>query len=402
MSKPSAASGAAAADRLVEPWLTCLGDHLAGAEISDCHTHIGCADPDGSCFGADELLDAMAIVGERAVTFPLAEPGSYRAANQRVLAVAAEAGGRLIPFCRVNPHQDALAELAWAVAHGAAGLKLHPRAERFSLADPEVWRLLAFADERRLPVIIHAGRGIASLGHDALELARAHPHAPVILAHAAIADLAWIWTQAAGLPNLFFDTAWWNTADQLALFTLIPPGQILFASDAPYGRPVASAALALRAALAAGLSSEQIALVAGGQLERLLAGDEPLDLGPAPSLPVPSAGPLLERVHSLLVAASARLTAGYPADEYLELARLACELPDTHPDAAVAASVGELLDRHASHLATGPPHRDPRVPGIHLIFVAAAVARTPWLPIPENSSTPRATAGLSAAAIGEN
>ena len=38
----------------------------------------------------------------------------------------------------------------------------------------------------------------------------------------------------------------------------------------------------------------------------------------------PAPGPLLERVHTLLVAAAARLTAGYPADEYLELARLAC------------------------------------------------------------------------------
>ena len=119
---------------------------------------------------------------------------------------------------------------------------------------------MAFADERRLPVIVHAGRGIPSLGRDALELARAYPRAPLILAHAAIADLAWIWHEAAGLRNLFFDTAWWNTADQLALFALVPPGQILFASDTPYGRTVAAAAVVLRAALAAGLDDEQIAL----------------------------------------------------------------------------------------------------------------------------------------------
>lgn len=90
----------------------------------------------------------------------------------------------------------------------------------------------------------------------------------------------------------------------------------------------------------------------------------------------------LKRVHTLLVAAAARLTAGYPADEYLELARLACELPASHPDALIAASVRTLLERHARHVASDPPHRAPRVPGIHLIFVAAAVARTPWLPVP--------------------
>ena len=140
--------------------------------------------------------------------------------------------------------------------------------------------------------------------------------------------------------------------------------------------------MVLRAALAAGLSAEQIAIVAGGHLERLLAGAEPLDLGPAPTLPAPGPGPLLERVHTLLVAAAARLTAGYPADEYLELARLACELPAGHPDVAVATSVRDLLDRHAAYLATDPPRRGPRVPGIHLIFVAAAVARTAALPVP--------------------
>ena len=393
--------GAIAADRLLEPWFACLRERLGVVGIFDCHTHLGCADPDGSCFDVAELLDAMDVVDGRAVVFPLAEPGSYRAANDRMLAVAAQTPGRLVPFCRVDPNSGALAELERAVGRGAAGVKLHPRAERFTLNEPAVRSVFAFADERRLPVIVHAGRGIPSLGRDALELARAFPRTPVILAHAAISDLAWIWQQAAGQRNLFFDTAWWNSADQLALFALVPPGQILFASDTPYGRPVASAALVLRAALAAGLKGEQIALVAGGQLERLLAGDEPLDLGPAPCATVPGPGPLLERVHTLLVAAAARLTAGYPADEYLELARLACKLPDDHPDAPAAGSIRELLDRHASHLATAPPHRGPRVPGIHLIFVAAAIARTPWLPLPNQGSQAHDTAPLPAAGRGD-
>ena len=312
--------------------------------------------------------------------FPLAEPGSYGAANDRMLAAADLAHGRLVPFCRVDPRQGGLHEAQRAVGLGAAGVKLHPRAERFRLSDPEVREILAFADGRRLPIIVHAGRGIPSLGRDALDLARVYPSAPIILAHASITDLAWIWREAAGQRNLFFDTAWWNTADQLALFSLIPPGQILFASDTPYGRTVAAAAVVLRAALAAGLTREQIASVAGGQLERLLTGAEPLDLGPAPMTTAPGPGPLLERVHTLLIAAAARLTGGYPADEFLELARLACELPSDHPDADAAASVCDLLDRHAAFVASDPPRRGPRPPGVHMIFVAAAVARIPVLP----------------------
>ena len=374
--------GALAADALLEPWFSCLQDQLGETRIFDCHTHLGCADPDGSCFDVDELSGALAAVDGRAVVFPLAEPSGYRAANDRTLAAAQTAEGRLVAFCRVDPHSGAVGELERAVGRGAAGIKLHPRAERFGLDDPAVRGIFDFANERRLPIIVHAGRGIPSLGADALALALEYPRVPLILAHAAIADLSWIWREAAGQRNLFFDTAWWNTADQLALFALLPPGQILFASDTPYGRTIAAALVVLRVAMAAGLNAEQIAMVAGGQLERLLAGVEPLDLGPAPTVPAAGPGPLLERVHSLLVAAAARLTAGYPADEYLELARLACELPGDHPDAAAAASVRELLDRHAAYLATDPPRRGPRVPGIHLIFVAAAIARTPSLPLP--------------------
>jgi uncharacterized protein len=374
------------ADALVEPWFSCLRERLGGARIFDCHTHLGCADPDGSCFDVDELMAALAAVDGRAVVFSLAEPDGYGLANDRMLAAADASEGRLVAFCRVDPHDGAVREVERAAARGAAGIKLHPRAERFGLNDPSVRPILAMADERRLPVIVHAGRGIPSLGRDAVALAGAYPRAPLILAHAAIADLAWIWREAAGIPNLFFDTAWWNIADQLALFAHVPPAQILFASDTPYGRTVAAVAVALRAAMAAGLSAEQIAMVAGGQLERLLAGAEPVDLGPAPTPAPPGPGPLLERIYTLLIAAAARLTAGYPAEEYLDLARLACAVPGDHPDAMVAASVHELLDRHARYLATAPPRRGPRVPGVHLVFVAAAVARTPGLPLPPSTA----------------
>jgi hypothetical protein len=375
-----ARGGALTADALLEPWFASLRPRLGDIRLFDAHTHVGCADPDGSCLGAAELRGALQALDARAAVFPLAEPGSYRGANERVLAAAELSQGRLVPFCRVDPRSGGLREAQRAVARGAAGIKLHPRAERFGLSDPAVGEIMAFADDRRLPVIVHAGRGIPSLGRDALDRARAYPHAPLILAHAAIADLAWIWDDANGQRNLFFDTAWWNTADQLALFALVPPGQILFASDMPYGRTIAAAAVVLRTALAVGLGHAQVASVAGGQLERLLAGVEPRDVGPAPMTTAPAPGPLLERVHTLLVAAAGRLTAGYPADEYLELARLACELPADHPDAAAAESVRALLDRHAAYTATDPPRRGPRPPGVHMIFVAAAVARLPVLP----------------------
>ena len=107
----------------------------------------------------------------------------------------------------------------------------------------------------------------------------------LILAHAGISDLAWIWREAPDHPNLFFDTSWWSPADVQALFALVPPGQILMASDAPYGAPAWAAVMAGRNALQAGLDAEQTRAVLGGQALRLVNGEEPARPGPARRAP---------------------------------------------------------------------------------------------------------------------
>ncbi len=379
------ARGAALADELLAPWLACLEERLPEIPLLDCHTHLG-SDADGAQQSAKELIEALDRVQGRAIVFPLRRPSGYRQANDRILAIAEASEGRLIPFCRVDPHADGLAEAQRSLDRGAAGIKLHPRAERFSLSEREVDRIASLAHERRVPMIVHAGQGIPSLGRDALTLAAHHRAAPIILAHAAVSDLAWIWRKAAWHPNLFFDTAWWNPSDQLALFALIPPGQILFGSDAPYGRTMAAAAVALRGALASGLQPWQIAEIAGGQLQRLLTGQDPLDIGPPTWRTPPAPGPLLERLHTLLIAAIARILAGDPAADQLELARLACRLPASHPDAEVAASVAELLARYERIRHGEPPSHRPRPNGIHLLFLAAAVARMPEMPLPDREA----------------
>ena len=369
------------ADALLEPWFSCLRDRLGPTRIFDCHTHLGCADPDGSCFGVDELLGALAAVDARAVVFPLAEPDGYRAANDRMLAAAQAAEGRLVAFCRADPHDgDAMREVERALARGAAGIKLHPRAERFELGDPAVRRILAVADERRLPVIVHAGRGIPSLGRDALELARAYPRAALILAHAAIADLAWIWRDAAGQRNLFFDTAWWNTADQLALFALVPPGQILFASDTPYGRTVPPrrwcCAPRWRRA-SAGRSRWSPAGSSSGCWPAPSARSRSRTRG-AGAGPGTAAGTRTRAVGRGRRAADRRLSG-----RRVPGARRARVRATRRPSRRRCRRLGTRSAGPLRRLSgDDPPRRGPRVPGIHLIFVAAAIARTPSLPIP--------------------
>ncbi len=376
-----------AADHLLDPWLASLRAQTGGFELFDAHTHIGANDPDGFKQTPAELIARLDAAGARGVVFPMHEPAGYREANDTVIAAAADSGGRLTAYCRVDPHRDALAEATRALDAGARGIKLHPRAEQFGLSQHAIRELIALAHERRVPVLIHAGRGIPALGRDTLRLSEDFPDARLILAHAAISDLAWMWRVLPEHPNVFIDTSWWNAIDLLALFTLVPPGQVLFASDSPYGSVVQGAICTLRCALQAGLTPEQGRGVAGGQLERLLAGEPPLDLGPAPgSLPGP-VDVLLERVADNLVSALARRVIGDDGDEPVALARLACAVGGDAEQAEICSSILALIDRSEAHRAVPESERF-AFSDLHVLACALAVARTPAVPVPDLRSEP--------------
>jgi uncharacterized protein len=371
---------AAAADPLLQPWFEEVRAAIPGGELFDAHTHIGVNDPDGFKLAPDELLAALERAHARGVVFAMHEPDGYAPANDAVLAAAAGSGGRLVAFARLNPADDPLGEAKRCLDAGARGLKLHPRAERFELADPRLEGVFALADERRLPVLVHAGRGIPALGRHAVELAERHPGMRIILAHAGICDLSWIWAAADELPNLFFDTSWWAAADLLALFALVPPGQILWASDAPYGTPMIGACLGLRCAMQAGIEGDALRAVAGGTIQALLAADDPPDLGPPVGAERIDGDVLLGRVESFLISAVARMLVGGDGEESIALARMACEVERGTPAAAACASILSLLDHYAAVRAEHPD-ASPRL-GLAFVIVAGIVARTPDVPLP--------------------
>lgn len=378
------------ADQVLKPWLDAATALVPGIELFDAHTHTGSNDPDGFKATAQELIDGLDIADARAVVFTTQEPDGYPAANDRILAEAAASGGKLVPFCRVDPKADPLAEAERALGAGAKGIKLHPRAEKFRLADERLEPVYALAAERRLPVLTHAGRGIPALGQDALDICARHPDMPLILAHDGVSDLGWLWQHTADHPNLYFDTSWWSTTDHLTLFGLVPPGQILFASDMPYGTTTLGAILALRSAFEVGLEAEQVRHIAGAQLERLLNGEEPADLGPPPGNQELRVDIVTQRIHDYLVAALSRMLIGDPAPDYVGLARLACEVGDAAEHVEAARSVLELIDRLDPFVeSTGytPPKAGapgPRLPypGISIVVTAANVAMTPHVPVP--------------------
>lgn len=319
----------------------------------DAHTHIGHDDPDGYEADPEEIVAGLDRAGhERALLFAMHEPTGYRAANDRVLDAARDSGGRLVALARVDPHKGP-AEAERMLRAGAAGLKLHPRSDRFALDHRGVAQVVALAHEVRGPVIVHAGRGIPHLGEDAVALARRFPGAAIVLAHAGISDLTWLDRPAAALPNLLFDTSWWQVDDLLALLATVPPGRLLYGSDLPYGSGVFGALSLLRCARAVGLGDEAVAMVAGGQLSRILDGQEPADLGPAPGPPREEPHPHHRRVAAWLTAAVQLAFRGADADEALALAGLACRHGRVDPVLdACAELIGiaqeALVARHAS------------------------------------------------------
>jgi uncharacterized protein len=365
------------------PALDRLRTDVGGLEFFDVHTHIGRNDPDGFRQSPEQLLAQLDMLDGRAAVFPMHEPGGdYAAANDEVLSAAAASDGRVVAFCRVDPNEGdaAVAEARRALDAGARGIKLHPRAERFTLSHPAVEPLVALAAERRLPVLVHAGRGIPALGIDTLHLGERHRDARLILAHAAISDLAWLWRELPAHPNVFVDTSWWNPVDIVALFALAPPGQVLWASDSPYGHPLVSAGDHMRCAIQAGLTPDQMRGVAGAQAARLVAGEEPLDLGPPPAV-VDPLDPALERVVSHLCASIGQVFAGADNSETLALARLAGAVGDGDPVAPLATAVLELLDRFEAEWA--PPGPDEAFPAaVRFLVSALFVARTPAAGVP--------------------
>src|SRR4051794_20143739 len=355
-----------------------------GTRWTDAHTHTGFNDPDGVTGSAEELLAGLdrATVA-RGVVSPPAEPGGYPPANDRVLREARESGGRLTAFVRVDPNtEDPVGEARRCVEAGARGVKLHPRSDAFALPHPAVEALVAYAAEERLPVLFHAGRGIPALGEEVTRLAHAYPGARLILAHAGISDLGLLSHVVGELPNVFFDTSWWQVSDMLALLAVVPPGQILYASDMPYGSGRFAELNLLRCAREVGHSDETIALMAGAQVARLVEADDPLDGGPAPGAHAAGHRWLAgERIIAYTASAFHGVLRGGDPTEALALARLACQVATGGADGDEATLLGacdEYLARAQEALAADPdqPRRI-----LYAAIAAQLLAGTPRVPV---------------------
>src|SRR5215210_6076612 len=109
---------------VLRPWFERAAEDVPGLAPFDAHPHVGANDPDG-----------------------------YPEANDAVLERVRGSRGVLRALCRVQPKDPgAVAEARRCLDAGASGIKLHPRAEQFTLSEPSVRDLVAAAHERRATV----------------------------------------------------------------------------------------------------------------------------------------------------------------------------------------------------------------------------------------------------------
>ncbi len=320
----------------------------AQAEVIDAHTHLG-LDEDGRSLTLAQLLAQLdRAQARRACVFPLHDPErrpSYSLPNDRVLEWAAESEGRLVPFCRLDPAEGPLGEAERCLAAGARGIKLHPRAQDFVFDGHEMDEVFALAEAAKVPILIHAGRGLPPLADGLVGLALRHPGAVLILAHGAICDQGILTTRLADHPGVLYDISCFFPLDVIELFARAPAERIVFASDPPYGQPATTLYMALRVAAQAGLDETSTRAMLGGTMAALLDGHG------LPAASVPRRGPSIElsgrlaRVYGYASVVGPALFAGAAeqARGMLDMAIAACRDPQPDGVAEALETIGAAL-----------------------------------------------------------
>ncbi len=327
------------AQKLVEEYDRELARALpdgAKTELFDAHVHLG-HDIDGFRGTYEELEEIHNRYRiSRAFMFCMDEHDrhpAFRAANDRTLVYAKRSQGRLIPFVRLDLAETPIEEATRCLDLGARGIKLHPRAQRFLLNDERLAPVFALAAERRVPILIHGGRGLPPIADHLARLVDDYAEAQLIIAHGGIADLPALAERFAGKSGVFFDTSVWSPVDLISVFHVFSPEQVLYASDYPYGQQPSSLWIALRTAKTSGLNDDDLRNMFFSNAGRIADGEPPLDPTPPKGGDTLSQPIAFARIHQYLSMATPLLWTRQPDTiGVIGLALNACYERDGHED----------------------------------------------------------------------
>ena len=204
--------------------------------------------------------------------------------NDYVLGAAAASGGRLVPFCCVQPRagDEVRREIERCAGGGARGLgELRPWNQGYNLADSETAELLAWASRAHdLPLLFHVSEPVGHRypGKEGLELSslyrflQSFPGVTVVAAHwgGGLPFYALMPEVKEALGSVFFDTAatplLYDPLVYRRAADLVGADRILFGSDFP----LLSQTRCLAQVREAGLPEEEQRLILGENARRLL------------------------------------------------------------------------------------------------------------------------------------
>jgi predicted TIM-barrel fold metal-dependent hydrolase len=248
--------------------------------VIDQHVHVGLrparSTTASSSYMADELLANMDANGvDMVVAFPKANPHTdYRVENERIVAWTKEYPTRIVAFARINPYfgAKAVADIQEYAAMGVRGLKIHPIRD-FSgnrVNDPELmFPIIQAAQEANLLVLVHSGEWWNCSPSLIADLARNFSRTNFVMAHSAgFGGHQEAIAVARYQDNLYVDTASNGYPDITSnVVRALGPERVLYGSDhptLPFGFELG------KIVKYANLNSEQLDLILGGNLARLL------------------------------------------------------------------------------------------------------------------------------------
>lgn len=169
----------------------------------------------GPSLSIERLTASMNEAGVEGAVVCAAQPHDHRydLAN-RALGQAITGANQFIGLARIDPLQGATAlmEAERAVSDlGLRGLFLHPWEDSFSLALPEVRKVVAVAAREDLPVVIAAGYPWVAEANQIGALAREFPEVPVLATNGAQINISGLGQMDAanlvdGCPNVLLMT----------------------------------------------------------------------------------------------------------------------------------------------------------------------------------------------------
>ena len=235
--------------------------------IIDAHVHIqGSVYADDDRGGVTGLLQVLESAGiDRAVTVSL-----NPADNAAILAAAREHGERLVPFLVPDPTADPALSLA-ATLQGTAikGIgEVYLRCGPASTPERHFRPVLELAREHHLPIMLHTGDFSYTAPLIMLEMFRAYPDVPFILAHMGSLAFALDAIEVARIcPNVYLESSG-MTSPAMLQRAIAECGQekLIFGSDHPYGHPQVE----LARIDAAGFDPSSARMILGENISRLL------------------------------------------------------------------------------------------------------------------------------------